>query len=186
MTSLRLHESGRLPAGGDCATRVFADGGDVTDDDSIDPASTRGRIERADRPIDSESPYKSVGGMHRVWNATRYSMRGLALAWRIESAFRQELALAVVLTPIAFLLTLSPFETLVLIGSTVMVLIVELLNSSIEAAVDRISLDHHHLAGRAKDLGSAAVFLSLLLCFATWLVIAGPAVVARLERFTSH
>jgi diacylglycerol kinase (ATP) len=128
---------------------------------------------------ETESPYKSVGGWRRVWNALRYSMRGLALAWRIESAFRQELTLAAILVPTAILLSLPPLETMALIASAVLVLIVELLNSSIEAAVDRISLDHHRLAGRAKDLGSAAVFLALMLCMLTWLMIAGPAVVGR-------
>ncbi len=133
-------------------------------------------------PVEVESPYKSVGGAGRIWNALRYSMRGLALALRVESAFRQELILAVVLVPIALALALPALETLVLIASVVMVLIVELVNSSIEAAVDRISLDHHRLSGRAKDLGSAAVFLALMLCFVTWLSIAGPALVARFVR----
>ena len=131
---------------------------------------------------DEESPYKSVGGWRRVWNALRYSMRGLAFAWRIESAFRQELMLAVVLVPTAIALSLPPLETLALIASTVLVLIVELLNSSIEATVDRISLDHHRLAGRAKDLGSAAVFLALMLCMLTWLLIAGPVVASRVAQ----
>jgi diacylglycerol kinase (ATP) len=131
---------------------------------------------------EAESPYKSVGGWRRVWNALRYSMRGLALAWRIESAFRQELALAAVLVPIAILLGLPPLETMALIASAVLVLIVELLNSSIEATVDRISLDHHRLAGRAKDLGSAAVFLALMLCLLTWLLIAGPTVADRIAH----
>jgi diacylglycerol kinase (ATP) len=130
---------------------------------------------------EAESPYKSVGGPRRIWNALRYSMRGLALALRIESAFRQELMLAVVLLPVALLLRLPALETLVLVGSTVMVLIVELINSSIEAAVDRISLDHHRLSGRAKDLGSAAVFLALMLCMLTWLLIAVPVIVDRLR-----
>ena len=122
-----------------------------------------------------ESPYKSVGGPARIWNALRYSMRGLALALRVESAFRQELTLAAVLIPIAVVISLPALDTLALVGSVVVVLIVELINSSIEAAVDRISLDHHRLSGRAKDLGSAAVFLALLLCLLTWLLIAGPA-----------
>jgi diacylglycerol kinase (ATP) len=137
-------------------------------------------VEAAASEREAESPYKSVGGPRRIWNALRYSMRGLALALRIESAFRQELTLAVVLIPVAVLLALPAIETLALIGSLVMVLIVELINSSIEAAVDRISLDHHRLSGRAKDLGSAAVFLALMLCMLTWLLIAGPAILDRL------
>ncbi len=132
--------------------------------------------------IEAESPYKSSGGPRRIWNALRYSMRGLAHALRVESAFRQELILASVLLPVALVLRMSALETLALVASVVLVLIVELINSSIEAAVDRISLDHHRLAGRAKDLGSAAVFLALLLCFFTWLLVAGPVVVQRVGQ----
>ncbi|MEO8937533.1 MAG: diacylglycerol kinase [Burkholderiaceae bacterium] len=138
------------------------------------PADRRPRVPQA------ESPYKSAGGPGRIWNALRYSMRGLALALRVESAFRQELILAAVLVPTAIVLALPAIETLALIGSVVVVLIVELINSSIEAAVDRISLDHHRLSGRAKDLGSAAVFLALMLCLLTWLLIAAPIVFARI------
>lgn len=129
----------------------------------------------------AESPFKSVGGLRRIGDALRHSLRGLAQAWRVESAFRQELSLAIVLVPLAFLLRLPALETLALVGSVSVVLIVELINSSIEATVDRISLDHHLLAGRAKDLGSAAVFVALLLCLVTWCVIAGPTIVARLS-----
>lgn len=136
-------------------------------------------------PIEAESPYKSVGGLRRIRNALTYSLRGLALAPRIESAFRQELILAAVLVPSAILLSLPAIETVVLIGSIGMVLIVELVNSSIEAAVDRISLDHHRLSGRAKDLGSAAVFVALMLCFATWVLIAGPALATRIAPLIS-
>lgn len=140
-----------------------------------EPGKTREIHER-------ESPYKSIGGPGRIWNALRYSMRGLALALRIESAFRQELMLAAVLIPVACALGLPSLATLALIGSVVMVLIVELVNSSIEAAVDRISLDHHRLSGRAKDLGSAAVFLALMLCILTWILIAAPAVSSRIAH----
>jgi diacylglycerol kinase (ATP) len=126
------------------------------------------------QPKEAESPYKSSGGAQRIWNALRYSVRGLALAWRIESAFRQELTLAAVLVPLALFLPVSVLERFVLIASVVTVLIVELINSSIEAAVDRISLDHHRLSGRAKDLGSAAVFLALLQCAIAWGLLALP------------
>jgi diacylglycerol kinase (ATP) len=143
--------------------------------DRAKQAITRARVEAAE----VESPYKSIGGAKRVWNALRYSMRGLALAWRVESAFRQELTLAAVLVPTAIALALPPLETLALIASVVLVLIVELVNSSIESAVDRISLDHHRLSGRAKDLGSAAVFLALMLCMLTWVLIAGPVLTDR-------
>lgn len=137
-------------------------------------------VDRQPPTAEAESPYKSVGGPGRIWNALRYSMRGLALALRVESAFRQELILAAVLVPTAIVLGLPAIETLALIGSVVVVLIVELINSSIEAAVDRISLDHHRLSGRAKDLGSAAVFLALMLCLLTWLLIAAPVIVLRI------
>ena len=127
---------------------------------------------------EAESPYKSIGGLRRIRDAFGHSMRGLVFALRVESSFRQELALAVVLIPLAFVLRLGALQTVALVGSVLMVLIVELLNSSIEAAVDRISLDHHRLSGRAKDLGSAAVFIALVLCFLTWLLLAGPAALA--------
>jgi diacylglycerol kinase (ATP) len=126
-----------------------------------------------------ESPYKSLGGPGRIWNALRYSMRGLAHAVRVESAFRQELIGAAILLPLALLLALPALETVALIGSVMLVLIVELVNSSIEAAIDRISFDHHRLSGRAKDLGSAAVFLALLWCLMTWVLVAGPVLLAR-------
>lgn len=123
---------------------------------------------------DGESPYKSLGGPRRIANALRYSLRGLVDAVRLESAFRQELIAAAILVPTAFALRLPALETVALVGAVVLVLIVELVNSSIEAAIDRISFDHHRLSGRAKDLGSAAVFLALLWCAVTWVLIAGP------------
>jgi diacylglycerol kinase (ATP) len=104
----------------------------------------------------------------------RYSARGLVLAWRVESAFRQELALAVILVPLALFIPVSIVERLELIGSTLLVLMIELLNSSVEAAIDRISLDHHRLSGRAKDFGSAAVFIALVFCALSWILIAVP------------
>ena len=145
--------------------------------DRVHPAIAE---EHVDSPNEIESPYKSLGGPGRIWNALKYSMRGLTLALRVESAFRQELILAAVLIPLAIVLALPAIETLALIGSMVMVLIVELINSSIEAAVDRISLDHHRLSGRAKDLGSAAVFLALMLCLLTWVLIAMPVIWMRI------
>ena len=131
---------------------------------------------------DGESAYKSLGGPGRLWNALRYSARGLRHAVHLESAFRQELIGAAVLVPLALFLRLPALETVALIGSVVLVLIVELVNSSIEAAIDRISFDHHRLSGRAKDLGSAAVFLALLWCLLTWALLAGPSILARLAR----
>ncbi len=117
------------------------------------------------------SPYKSTGGFKRVANAVRYSLQGLVAALRYESAFRQELLLAAVLTPAAFWVGQNAGQILLLIGSLVLVLIVELLNSAIEAVADAVSLETNQLIGRAKDLGSAAVFLSLLLCALLWLVL---------------
>ena len=124
-----------------------------------------------------ESEFKSTSGLARIVRATRYSYDGLQEAWRVEYAFRQELIVALVLTPIALFLPVPAIEKLLLIGSFVIVLIVELLNSAIEAAIDHTSLERHPLAKRAKDLGSAAVMLALMLSAATWLVvIAGIAV----------
>jgi len=106
-------------------------------------------------------------------------LSGLRLAFDHESAFRQEIALAAVLVPVACLVSVTAAERVLLIGSVVLLLIVELLNSSVEAAIDRIGLDTHRLSKRAKDLGSAAVFLALLLVLATWLLILWP-MLARL------
>ncbi|NGM88959.1 diacylglycerol kinase [Parapusillimonas sp. SGNA-6] len=116
----------------------------------------------------NHSPYKSKGGLGRLINALRYSAQGLTAAFRHEAAFRQELLLAVVLVPLALWLGRSAGEIALLIGSVVFVLIVELLNSALEALADAITVDHHPLIGRAKDLGSAAVLLALLFSGAVW------------------
>jgi len=119
-------------------------------------------------------------GIERIVRATRYSAQGLAHAWRHEAAFRQEIVLLLVMTPVGLWLGASPVERTLLIGSLVLVLIVELLNSAIETAIDRVGSEDHELSGRAKDLGSAAVMLSLLLAGAIWATVAwqrfGPAV----------
>ncbi len=107
-------------------------------------------------------------GFRRVINATVYSAQGLAHAWRFEAAFRQELVLTVLLTPVAFWLGQNTVERVLLIACCLLVLIVELLNSAIEATVDRFGKEHNELSGRAKDLGSAAVALSLLLVPLIW------------------
>jgi len=111
-------------------------------------------------------------GIRRIIRATRFSAQGLAGAWRHESAFRQEAVLAALLTPVALWLGRTPIERLMLILALLLVLLVELLNSAIEATVDRIGDAHHELAGRAKDMGSAAVFVSLVIVAATWGTIA--------------
>ncbi|NNM83462.1 MAG: diacylglycerol kinase [Burkholderiales bacterium] len=118
-----------------------------------------------------ESPYKGKTGLKRLWNAFHYSLDGFSAAFRNEDAFRQEVFLAIALIPTALLLHLSGFEKALLVFSVLLVLIVELLNSGIEATVDRISLENHHLAKRAKDIGSAAVFASLVNVAATWLLV---------------
>ena len=115
------------------------------------------------------NPHKGRIGIDRVIHAAGYSMAGLRSAYRGESAFRQEVWLAMVLVPAAFWVGRNWVEVALLIGSTVLVLIVELLNSGIEAAIDRVSFEWHELSKRAKDLASAAVMLSLMLCAGIWL-----------------
>ena len=110
-------------------------------------------------------------GFQRIIDATLYSAQGLKAAWRYESAFRQECAVGLVLLPVAFWLGETLTQTALLIGVIGIVLIVELLNSAVEAVVDRIGHEHHDLAGRAKDMGSAAVFVSLVLVALTWLLV---------------
>lgn len=118
-----------------------------------------------------ESPHKGASGLRRLLNATRFSLEGLAEAARREEAFRQELVLAVVLVPLGLWLGEGGVERALLAGSILLVLIVELLNSAIEATVDRVSLEEHALAKRAKDYGSAAVMFALVLAGATWLLV---------------
>ena len=109
-------------------------------------------------------------GIRRVIRATRYSAQGLAHAWRYEAAFRQEVVLSLLLFPAALWLGQTPLERLLLVASCVFVLVVELLNSAVEAAIDRVGEEQHELSGRAKDMGSAAVMVSLMLSGAVWLM----------------
>ena len=118
-----------------------------------------------------QNPHKGNRGLVRAWHAAKNSWRGLVFAFKEESAFRQELSLFIVLTPIALVLPVSLFEKAVLICSLVLVMAVELLNSSVEAAIDRISFEHHDLSKRAKDFGSAAVMLALLISFILWVCV---------------
>ncbi len=111
-------------------------------------------------------------GIRRIIRATRFSAQGLTQAWQHEAAFRQEITLTIVLIPAAIWLGRTGFERLILIICCFFVLIVELLNSAIEAAIDRFGEEHHELSGRAKDMGSAAVFLSLVVVGATWGTVA--------------
>ena len=110
-------------------------------------------------------------GLTRILKAAQYSAQGLKAAWVSEAAFRQEVLLSVVLIPVGFWLGDNGVERVILIGSVVMVMIVELLNSAIESVVDRFGGEMHDLSGRAKDMGSAAVMLSLILAALAWLLI---------------
>ena len=107
-------------------------------------------------------------GLKRLINATGYSWQGLGYAWRNEAAFRQEMVLATLLTPCAFWLGRDAVEVAILIAACLLVIVIELMNSAIEAVVDRISDEHHELAGGAKDMASAAVFVSLALVLVVW------------------
>ncbi|MBI2314233.1 MAG: diacylglycerol kinase [Betaproteobacteria bacterium] len=119
----------------------------------------------------TESPHKGKTGLARIWRALHYSLAGLIAAFRHEDAFRQEVLLALVLIPVALAVPATGVGKALMVGSVILVLIVELLNSAVEAAVDRISLDNHRLAKRAKDIGSAAVFLSLVNVPIVWLLV---------------
>lgn len=117
------------------------------------------------------SPFKSTSGVHRITRALSYSLSGLRSAFRQEAAFRQELLLALVLAPCAFWVGKSPLQILLLLASLMAVLVVELLNSALETLADAVSLEHHPLLGRAKDIGSAAVMLTLIMVGALWLTV---------------
>lgn len=123
-------------------------------------------------------PHKARTGLNRVWHATGYSLAGLRAGWG-EKAFRTEACLACVLLPAAFWLGRSWVEVALLAGTVLIVMITELLNTSVESAIDRIGPELHDLSKRAKDMGSAAVLMSLLLCLGTWLA-------ALYERFFAH
>ena len=121
-----------------------------------------------------ESPFKGQTGLRRIWNAFNYSLSGLHAAFLNEDAFRQESLLAAILVPVALLLPASGMGKALMIGSMLLVLVVELLNSAIEAAIDRISLDRHRLSKRAKDIGSAAVLIALINVLSTWALVLIP------------
>ncbi len=113
------------------------------------------------------NPQKGRKGLNRMWHATGYSMAGLRAGWG-ETAFRQEALAAMLLVPLAFWLGRTWLETAILCASVVLVMVVELLNTAVETAIDRIGPEWHDLSKRAKDMGSAAVLLSLLLCAGIW------------------
>jgi diacylglycerol kinase (ATP) len=118
-----------------------------------------------------KSPYKGKTGLRRLMNAFGYSIAGTLAAFKHEDAFRQEVVLAVVLTPVALYFGDTAIHQALMISSLLFIIVVELLNSSIEATVDRISVKHHKLAKRAKDIGSAAVFFSLINAAVIWFLL---------------
>lgn len=122
-------------------------------------------------PVAQESPFKGQTGLRRIWNAFHYSLAGLQAAFQNEDAFRQECILAMLLIPAAFIAPVPGLGRAMMIAAVLLVLVVELLNSAIEAAIDRISLDHHRLSKRAKDIGSAAVLIALVNVIVTWALV---------------
>ncbi len=128
-----------------------------------------------EKPQDANA-LKGKTGLRRLLNAFGYSLQGFRAAWQNEAAFREEAMLTIVLTPVALLLPVTGGEKLLLILSLLLLVLVELLNSAVEAVVDRIGPEIHPLSGRAKDLGSAAVLIACLILGLTWLFIALPAV----------
>lgn len=127
--------------------------------------------ENSNLPPHQESPFKGKTGLRRLLNAFGYSLDGFKAAFKYEDAFRQEVFLAVVLIPLAFYLTAEPLHRALMIGSVLLVLMVELLNSAVEAVVDRVSVERHELAKRAKDIGSAAVFIALANVVVIWALL---------------
>lgn len=121
-----------------------------------------------------QNPHKGNKGLARAWHAAKNSWCGLVYAFLEESAFRQELTLFALLTPIAIILPITLIEKSLLISSLMMVLVIELLNSSVEAAIDRISFEHHDLSKRAKDFGSAAVMIALFIAALLWAAVCIP------------
>lgn len=138
-------------------------------DNRLMPDSASSRVPDATHPASASpvNPQKDRKGLSRIWHALGYSVAGLRAGWQ-ETAFRQEAIASLVLLPTAFWLGRSWIETVLLAGSVILVMIIELLNTGIETAIDRIGPEWHDLSKRAKDMGSAAVLLSLLLCTGTW------------------
>jgi diacylglycerol kinase (ATP) len=124
--------------------------------------------------VEPASPFKSRSGLKRLRAAAAFSMKGLGAAWRHEASFRQEVMVGIVLAPVAAWLAPTTLQALALMGAIVFVWLVELLNSAIETVADAVSTERHPLIGRAKDIGSAAVLLSLLLAVGVWLAVLWP------------
>ncbi len=110
-------------------------------------------------------------GLTHVFKATGYSLQGLKAAYKYESGFRHEIILAIILIPLAFILGKTNVEIALMVGAVLMVFVIELLNSGLEAIVDRVGKEYHELSGRAKDLGSAAVFMAMVTCVIVWGII---------------
>ncbi|MFX3621535.1 MAG: diacylglycerol kinase [Acinetobacter radioresistens] len=120
------------------------------------------------------SPYKGTSGTQRIFNATRYSLAGFKTAFQNEAAFRQILLINLILIPLSFWIPVSPAEQALMVAVCLLALIIELINSAIEAVVDRISMERHELSKNAKDMGSAAQFVALSLIAMTWgIILAG-------------
>ena len=126
--------------------------------------------------VEPVSGFKSRGGFKRLAAATSYSLNGLAAAWKNEASFRLEVVLGLMLVPIAAWLAPTLLQAMILVGAIVFVWLVELVNSAIEALADAVSIERHPLIGRAKDIGSAAVLLSLLLAAGVWLAVLWPGI----------
>jgi len=124
-----------------------------------------------ENPQKNASELKGKSGIRRLINATRYSWQGYKAAWKTEEAFRQEAILAMIMIPVAIFLPVELVEKLLMISTVALVVIVEIINSAIEATIDRFGNEIHPLSGKAKDLGSGAVLLALLLCASVWLSI---------------
>ena len=124
--------------------------------------------------MSSAQEFKGKKGLTRLWNALGYSRDGIAAAWRYEAAFREEILLAAIAIPLAFYLGRNGVDRALLISSIILILIVEILNSAVEAVVDKASPEKHDLAKRAKDMGSAAVLLSLVNAAAIWACVLWP------------
>jgi diacylglycerol kinase (ATP) len=122
-----------------------------------------------------EDPNKHPPGLTHVWRATGIALQGLRAAWQHEDAFRQEVLVAAIAVPVALLLPVEPLGKVMMIASILLVLIIELINSALEAAVDHTSLEQHPLARRAKDIASAAVFLSIVNALVVWVLVTYPA-----------
>jgi len=127
-----------------------------------------------EKQLESAADLKGKKGLVRLWNALGYSRDGLTAAWQNEAAFREELLLAVIAIPLAFYLGHTGVDRALMVGSILLILIVEILNSGLEAVVDKASPEKHELAKRAKDMGSAAVLLSLLNAATIWACLLWP------------